>query len=75
MAHAHWGQNLVLDVGVERLPADLLHHHAEQDGVGVAVLESFAGRELIRLREREIQQFVWRERPTRIGEHCLLELG
>ena len=73
MTQAQRGDEVVLDVGVQRQFADLLNDHTEQNRVGVAVLESVTGWELIRLREPVVQQFVWSERLPRVGEHRLLE--
>jgi hypothetical protein len=73
VTHAQRGDELVLEVGVQRLSADLLNDHTEQNRGGVPALESVTGWEPIRLREPVVQQFVWSERLPRVGEHRLLE--
>ena len=55
------------------LSADFLHHQTQQDGVGVAVFESFTGRERVGFGECKAQQFLRGEVTARGGENRVLE--
>ena len=64
--HAFWFEDVLLDEGRERLAGDLLDHKAEQDRVGVGIVEVAARRKQQRMAEGDLQQLARRPLPQRL---------
>ena len=62
-------QDVLLDEGRQRLAGNLLDHNAEQDRVGVGIVEVAAGRKQRRMAEGDLQQLARRPLPEGLLRH------
>ena len=67
-------QDLLLDEGGERLAGDFLDDQAEQDRVGVAIVELGSRRELQGMAEGDLQQLLRRIFPHGLLRHVLVRV-